>query len=115
MGLLDNFGLEMNRVIVITENRIDYDPVDGSVIDKWVPICDGFPCILYSKALAEKYFGDGLWKESTEYVACLKPVDEIDISSNNRALVGNLGYAIDSVDDVAYQGEILLIGLRAVR
>ena len=115
MALLDNFTSEMNRRLQVLENQSIYDPTTGTYTDDWVVVGNegGYPCVIYSKAIAEKYFGQGMWNEAVKYVACLKPFP-FTVTGDNQVMVDDVRYAIDTPDDVAFQGEVLLIAMRPI-
>ena len=108
--LLDSFAAEMNQTLTIMEKKTVRNE-DYTVSTTWVASETAHKACVYSKALAEKYFGVGLWKESVKYVAVTYP---FELALESRVTVGSTTYAVDSVDDVAMQGEVMLIGLRAV-
>ena len=108
--LLDSFAAEMNQTLTIMEKKTVRNE-DYTVSTTWVASATTHKACVYSKALAEKYFGTGLWKESVKYVAVTYP---FELALESRVTDGSTTYAVDSVDDVAMQGEVMLIGLRAV-
>lgn len=114
MSMLDYFSDELNRSLVVLEEDTITDEQTMAIISQgWTPK-DGVvhPCCIWSKSLAEKYMGQGLWRADTKWVACLKPI--ADISSTNRVLVDDIMYELDYPDNVAGQDEVLLLGLRSI-
>lgn len=107
--LLDSFAAEMNQTLTPMVKTVTRN-ADYSISTTWAAGQTSYKVCVYSKAIAEKYFGVGLWKESVKMVAVAKP---FDLAPDVRVTVGNVTYAVDSVDDVAMQGEVMLIGLRA--
>jgi hypothetical protein len=109
--LLDNFASEMNQCLYVTTKKVIRN-ADYTLSEQWFVDITPHKACVYSKALAEKYFGVGLWKESVKYVAVTYP---FPLSTDDRITLNGLVYAVDSVDDVAMQGEVMLIGLRTAK
>ena len=109
--LLDSFAAEMNQSLTVQTKTITRN-ADYTISETWVGGTEVHKACVYSKALAEKYFGVGLWKESVKYVAVTYP---FALDNEARVTVGGQTYFVDSVDDVAMQGEVMLIGLRATK
>ena len=66
--LLDSFAAEMNQTLTIMEKKTVRNE-DYTVSTSWVASETTHKACVYSKALAEKYFGVGLWKESVSHLS----------------------------------------------
>jgi len=109
MSILSDFQSMMRNTLVVskaTTTVVNFVPtttyVDGT----------GVPAFVYSRTAGESYFGAGMWKASTEYIAVVAP---IEVSTDDKVKIDGVTYAVDYVDDVAFQGEVMLIGLRGVK
>jgi len=110
-GLISSSGFAnqtitfLNRVTTVDES---YRPTvtwnEGS----------SFKACVYSKTLASGFQNQGLWKESTVYVAMIDYTSE-DLDVNARIRFNGKDYGIDYIDDVAFQHDAIFIGLRTLQ
>lgn len=111
MGLVSDSGFAnqtitfLNKKTVIDENyNTNSTYLDGS----------SYNACVYSKALSMGYFDAGLWKPDTLYVAMIDYVTD-DLSVYDRVRLNDVVYAVDYIDDIAFQHEAIFIGLKAVK
>ena len=86
---------------------------DFSIKTEWVEGKTYQSCV-YSKTLSSNYFGTGLWKESTLYIAMIDYTTD-DLPLESRVRFNGVDYGIDYIDDVAFQHEAIFIGLKALQ
>lgn len=109
MGMLSMFQSMMKNSLVVrkvTTSVVDFVPTTTTVDSQAVP------AFVYSRTAGESYFSPGMWKATTDYIAVVEPL-AVDVT--DKIVVDGVEYAVDYVDDVAFQGEVMLIGLRRVR
>lgn len=110
MSILSFFAKEMNQTLTLLKKTTVWKP-DHTVESQYTASGTMTACV-YSKALAEKYFGEGFWKESVKYVAVV--ADALTTAPEDHAMWNGTEYAVDSIDDVANQGEVILVALRGI-
>lgn len=111
MGILDFFSTEMNKSIYVLVKTTTRDPVSYQIIESYTKDTTPISACIYSKAIAEQYFGVGMWKEDVKLVAVTRP---FVLAPESKISVDDVTYGVDSVDDVAFQGEVMLIGLKVL-
>ncbi len=117
MGLVTSSGFANQTITIIEHKTIVHD--DFTTESQWVEGAS-YPACIYSKRMGMAYFGTGLWTENTLFVAMIDYTkDTISMDSKvrftNDQTLEEEEYAIEYIDDVAFQHEALFIGLRAVR
>lgn len=111
MAILDDFADLMNIEFTLMEKAITIDPITKEEItSSFNSIGSPHKCLLYTKAMAEKYFGSA-WKADVSNVVITQP---FTINKDQYISIDSVIYPISSFDDVATQGEVLLIGLRDI-
>lgn len=110
-GLLSSSGFANQKITFLNkETKINKD---FTTTTEWIEGKSYMACV-YSKTMGMDYFGTGLWKEHTLYVAMIDYTPD-KLSVDSRIRFNGEDYAIDYIDDVAFQHEALFIGLRAVK
>lgn len=111
MGILSMFAPLMTSELTIRKKTTtigaDFVPVVSYVDGDSVRAC------VYSRTSGESYMNSGMWKSSVSYVAVVEP--GLVLSVNDMVRMGDTDYAVDYVDDVAFQGEVTLVGLRGIK
>ena len=111
MGLVTSSGFA-NQTITFLNKETTIDE-NYNTITSYRAGADYSACV-YSKALSMGYFDAGLWKPDTLYVAMIDYVSD-DLSVYARVMLNDVVYAIDYIDDIAFQHEAIFIGLKAVK
>lgn len=109
MGILSAFKNELNKDVYIYDIESSY--INNDVVFERVKRNKTVRGALWSKAIAEKYFGDGLFVYDVEMVLCCRP---FELTVDSEIEIDGKLYNILSTDNVADLDEILLVGLKVI-
>lgn len=113
--MLEAFADMMKQTARVVRNMTNVNPSTRQLAKVWtVDQSSARSGVVWSKALAEKYMGAGAWNSDVKLVLCTTP-DFLVTNSDRVQVDGETIYAVDGVDDVGGQGEVLLVGLVGVK
>lgn len=108
MGMVTSSGFA-NQTITVLKKSSKIGPHHDMQIS-W-EVSNSYKACVYSKTLHMGFTDQGLWKENTLYVAMIDYTTD-SITLADRIRFNGTDYAIDYVDDIAFQHEAIFIGLR---
>lgn len=111
MGLVTSSGFA-NQTITFLNKKTTIDENYNTVSTYSAGM--SYSACVYSKALSMGYLDAGLWKPDTLFIAMMDYTTD-DLSVYDRVELNGVYYAIDYIDDIAFQHEAIFIGLKAVK
>lgn len=113
MRFINKFSRWMNKTLTVLEYGSTYNATTGEYGPKTYAAADPpktFKCAIWNKAEAERYISEQFREDVTD-ISCSAVVS---IPEDARLTDGSCVWSVLTRQDIANQGEVLLIGMKRV-
>lgn len=113
MSILDYFTDWERSTATVYGPTTSYNPTTGVITETYGATGATLTGIKYNRSAAERYFSERWAPDVSEVFVIEASASALSLGAQHRLSFGSSVFAIDSVVNVAEQGEVLLVGLKA--